>query len=148
MLFAIIFSASSYAMSPDAIEGKLLYQVCSTCHDQALNPPKAPPMWEVKRQYKRHSPDDETFIKNIVTFVEAPSLESTIHKEAVQNFNLMSPMPLPDNMLKKIATYILEEEFPPPCDYWKNALARAKNMGDMEQTRWYQRMHRRSCGNN
>ena len=49
-LVTIIFPVSSYAMSPDAAEGKLLYAVCETCHDQALDPPKGPPMWEVKRQ--------------------------------------------------------------------------------------------------
>lgn len=146
-LVAIVFSVSGYAMSPDAVEGKLLYAACETCHAQALDPPKAPPMWEVQRQYQRNYADDGEFIKKIVTFVKAPSLKTAIHYEAVKSFGLMPPMPLPDDMLQKIATYILEEEFPPPCDHWTIAMARAENEGSKEHARWYQRMHRRYCSN-
>ena len=43
-----------------------------------------------------------------------------------------SPLPLPDEMLKKIAVYILEETFPPPCNHWKIAAKRAESRGDAE----------------
>ncbi len=147
-LIAVIFSASSYAMSPDAVEGKMLYPACETCHDPALNPPKGPPMWRIQRLYKRQFPDNEAFINNIVAFVKEPSLKTAIHREAVNDFGLMPPMLLPDDMLQKIATYILEEEFPPPCDYWKNAMTRTDKKKRMEQVRWNQKMHRRHCSQN
>ena len=144
-LAATIFSACSHALSPDATDGKLLYQGCGTCHEQALSPPKAPPMWEIKRLYERQAKDDATLVKNIVSFTKEPSLETAIHDVGVERYGLMPAMPLPDDMLNKIATYILEEEFPPPCDYWNYALTRAKATDKTEFERWYQRMFRRSC---
>jgi len=148
LLVAIFFSATSTALSPNAKEGKELYAACSVCHDQAMDPPKGPPMWGVQRRYKRHSIDDEAFVNNIVAFVKAPSLKIAIHDEAVKNLGLMPPMPLPDDMLRKIAAYILEEEFPPPCDHWKLAIMRAEEKGDVEHAQKDRKMYKRFCNNN
>ena len=145
LLGAIFFTSNVIALSPEAKEGEEFYPACSVCHDQALDPPKGPPMWGVQRRYKRHSLGDETFVENIVKFVKAPSKELAIHDEAVKNLGLMPPMPLPDEMLRKIATYILEENFPPPCDHWKIAITRAEKKGDMEHARKDQKMHKRFC---
>jgi len=145
LLGVIFFTSNVIALSPDAKEGEELYPACSVCHDQALDPPKGPPMWGVQRRYKRHSLGDEAFVENIVKFVKAPSKELAIHDEAVKHLGLMPPMPLPDEMLRKIATYILEENFPPPCDHWKIAITRAEKKGDMEHARKDQKMHKMFC---
>ena len=148
LLGAAFFTANVNALSPDAEEGKELYPACNVCHDQALNPPKGPPMWGVQRRYKKHSVDDEVFVENIVNFVKAPSLDLAIHKQAVKQLGLMPPMPLPDVVLRKIATYILEENFSPPCDHWQIAITRAEKTGDMGHARKDRKMHNRFCSQN
>ena len=145
LLGAAFFTANSNALSPDAKEGKELYPACNVCHDQAMNPPKGPPMWGIQRRYKKHSLDDEAFVKNIANFVKAPSLDLAIHDQAVKQLGLMPPMPLPDEMLRNIATYILEENFPPPCDHWEIAISRAEKKGDMEHALKDQKMFNRYC---
>jgi hypothetical protein len=84
-------------------------------------------------------------VKNMSDFVKAPSLDLAIHDQAVKQLGLMPPMPLPDEMLRNIATYILEENFPPPCDHWQIAIARAEKKGDMEHALKDQKMYKRYC---
>jgi len=144
-LSAALFTVSSNALSPDAIEGKKLYPACQVCHSQAKDTPLGPPMWGVQRRYKRNTLDNEDFVESMVNFVKAPSLESAIHDVAVAQLGLMPPMPLPDEILKKIATYILEEQFPPPCQHWRNAVKRAEKSGDIEHAKKDQNQLKRFC---
>ena len=130
-ILTTLYAMNSHAFSPDALEGRNLYPACHVCHNQAMDPPLGPPMWGVQRLYKKNTLDDEDFVKAVVDFVKAPTIEKAIHSEALQQLGLMPPLPLPDEMLKKIATYILEEEFPPPCEHWKIAVKRAEENGDM-----------------
>ncbi|MES9870083.1 MAG: hypothetical protein ABW149_10360 [Sedimenticola sp.] len=135
LLGVSLFSAGSHALSPEAMEGKSLYPACHACHNQAMDPPLGPPMWGVQRLYKRNTLDNEDFVTSMVEFVKKPTTESAVHTKAVSQLGLMPPMPLPDEMLKKIATYIFEEQFPPPCDHWRIAAKRAEKRGDMEHAR-------------
>ncbi|MCP4493754.1 MAG: hypothetical protein GY820_41600 [Gammaproteobacteria bacterium] len=141
----VIFSAKANALSPEAEAGQQVFATCNVCHDQALNPPKSPPMWGVQRRYKKYSSDDKAFIENMVSFVKAPSLELAQNSQAVKQFGLMPAMPLPDLMLRNIATYILEEKFPPPCDHWKIAIARAEEKADMAHAQKDQDMYEKFC---
>lgn len=145
LLGMALHAASSYALSPDATEGKTLYPACHICHNQALDPPLGPPMWGVQRRYKMNTLDTEDFIERMVAFVKAPTLETAIHDEAVTQMGVMPPMPLPDEMLKKIASYIAEEQFPPPCDHWKIAVQRAGKKGDLEHAKKDRMMLKRFC---
>ncbi len=145
LLYAMVFTTNSSALSPEAEAGKELFSACHVCHDQALNPPKGPPMWGVQRRYKKHSPDDKAFVENITNFVKAPSLELAINTQAVKQLGLMPAMPLPDMILRNIATYILEEKFPPPCDHWKMAIARAEEKGDMAHAQKDQGKYKKFC---
>lgn len=81
----------------------------------------------------------------MVTFVKAPSLETAIHDEAIKQLGLMPPMPLPDEMLQKIATYIFEEKFPPPCEHWEIAVKRAEERGDAEHAKKDKMMLEQFC---
>lgn len=144
LLCAMLFSVNGNALSPEADEGKGLYPACHVCHNPAMDPPLGPPMWGVQRRYKRAF-DDESFVKNMVSFVKAPTLESAIHDEALEQLGLMPPMPLPDEILKKIATYILEEEFPPPCEHWRIAVKRAGEKGDLEHAKKDQNQLNKFC---
>jgi len=141
----VFFAGDSNALSPEAVEGKALYPACHVCHNQAMDPPLGPPMWGVQRQYKRNTIDDEDFVKTMVDFVKAPTLEAAIHEKAVENLGLMPPMPLPDDLLKKIATYIMEEQFPPPCEHWRIGAKRAEEKGDMEHAKRDRNQIKRFC---
>ena len=144
-LIATFFSASCIALSPEAIEGKNLYPTCHICHDQAMDPPLGPPMWGIKRRYKNNTTDNEDFVKSMTNFVKKPTLETAIHDEGVEQLGLMPPLPLPDELLNKIHTYILEEQFPPPCTHWTIAVKRATEKGDLEHAKKDQRMLDRFC---
>lgn len=148
LLCLICCSVNSLALSPVAMEGKALYPACHVCHNPALDPPLGPPMWGVQRQYKRNSLDNEDFVKSMVDFVKVPTMENAIHDKAVEQMGLMPPMPLPDEFLIKIATYILEETFPPPCEHWRIAAKRAEEKGDMEHAEKDRRQLKRFCKQN
>lgn len=102
-------------------------------------------MWVVKRIYQRNTLGDEDFIRTVVDFVKTPKEGEALHRRALQRMGLMQAMPLPDDILKKIATYILEEDFPPPCVHWKNGVETAHKAGEMEQARKEQRQLERFC---
>ncbi len=143
--FALVVSSGARALSPDAEEGKRLYPACHVCHDQAQDPPLGPPMWGVKRRYGKGTLDDEDFVESMTAFVKAPTLEKAIHDEAVEQLGLMPPLPLPDEMLRKISIYILKESFPPPCEHWKIAAKRARDRGDEVHAQKDQNMFNRFC---
>jgi len=108
LLSAVFYTVNSKALSPDAIKGKELYPMCLACHNQAQEPSMGPPMWGVQRRYKKATGSDDEFIKRMASFVKAPTLENAIHDEALAQLGLMPPMPLADEALKNIATYVLE----------------------------------------
>jgi len=145
LLIGILISSSSYALSPEATEGKALYPSCDVCHDQAKAPALGPPMWGVQRRYKRDTMDKEDFIEQMTSFVKAPSLETAIHAEALGQLGLMPAMPLPDDFLNKISAYIFEENFAPPCDHWRFAVDKAKQAGNIEHAAKDQRQLERFC---
>ena len=145
LLLATSYAVDSFALSPDAIEGKSLYPTCHVCHDQTMDPPLGPPMWGVQRRYKNGTIDNEDFVQSMVDFVKKPTLEEAKHNMAIEQMGLMPALPLPDEMLRKIATYILEEQYPPPCAHWAIAVKRATNKGDLEHAKKDQRMLDRFC---
>ena len=144
-LTAMLFAVNVNALSSEAAEGKLLYPACHVCHNPAMDPPLGPPMWGVQRRYKMNSLDDEDFVKIMVDFVKTPTLETAIHDEALAQLGLMPAMPLPDAILKKIALYILEEKFTPPCDHWRITLKRSQTNGDMEHAKRDEKKLQRFC---
>ena len=141
----LVVSCNTHALSLEAEEGKALYPSCHVCHNQEMDPPLGPPMWSVQRRYRNGTLDDEDFIERMVEFVKAPSLDTAIHDEAVAQLGLMPPLPLPDEMLRKIALYILEEQFAPPCAHWQIAVKRAEAKGDLEHARKDRTMLKRFC---
>ncbi|MCB1758239.1 MAG: cytochrome C [Gammaproteobacteria bacterium] len=145
LVATLLFPPLATALTPAAEEGKLLYPACHVCHNPQMDPPLGPPMWGVKRRYQNGTLDERDFVVSMVEFVKNPSLERAIHDEAVAQMGLMPPMPLPDEMLEKIAAYIHEAEFPPPCDHWKIAVNRAIQRGDPGHAKKDQQMLERFC---
>ncbi len=142
---AALFSFNANALSPEALEGKALFPACDVCHNQAQDPALGPPMWGVQRRYRKNTGSDAEFIERMVSFVKAPTMEKAIHDQALGQLGLMPPMPLPDEILNKIVTYVMEEQFPPPCDHWKMAVRRAEEKGDPEHAKKDKRQLDRFC---
>ncbi|MCB1860055.1 MAG: cytochrome C [Gammaproteobacteria bacterium] len=145
VLLAGLLPAASHALSPEAEEGRALYPACHVCHNPEMDPPLGPPMWGVQRLYRMNTVDDDDFVNTMVEFVKAPLPENAKHQEAVAQMGLMPPMPLPDELLEKIAGYILEERFPPPCAHWRIAVKRAEQRGDLAHAEKDQMMLERFC---
>ncbi len=145
LLLATSYAVNSFALSADATEGKNFYPTCHVCHDQTMDPPLGPPMWGVQRRYRNNTIDNEDFVQSMVNFVKKPTMEEAKHDMAIEQMGLMPALPLPDDMLKKIATYILEEQFSPPCAHWAIAVKHATSKGDLEHAKKDQRMLNRFC---
>lgn len=135
---------SAADLSDEAKMGHQLYAVCHSCHDQGLWPAKGPPMFGVQRRYKRATDSKEAFISRMVTFVTTPSEQTAVMTPAVEQLGLMPALPLGEVPLRQIAAYIYEAEFPPPCEHWKNAIARDQAAGD-DHARQDRRMYDKLC---
>lgn len=101
----------------DLVKAKqMLTTSCYVCHSPTApeNSRLAPPMEAVKRRYLANYPDKETFIEKLSTFVVAPKEENAIMYGAVTQYNLMTPMPFPEEDLKAIAEYIFTSELEYP----------------------------------
>lgn len=145
LLCGLFISLSSLALSPEAEQGKALYPACHVCHNPAQDPPLGPPMWGVKRRYQRASMNEDEFVERMINFVRQPSLEIAIHDQALKQLGLMPAMPFPEDTLRKIVSYILEEKFPPPCEHWQIAIKRAQDKGDMGHAQKDMRQFKRFC---
>lgn len=123
---------SPHGLSAQAAEGQKLFATCDACHNVALDPPKAPPMYGVQRRYKRTYSDKESFVQAVVDFVQKPSQDKVVMRRPAMKMGLMPPLPLPDDQLVKIATYIYEFPFPPPCEHWAIAIKNAEAAGEVD----------------
>lgn len=121
------------SLSESALQGEADFAICQSCHDASLNPPKAPPMYGVQRRYKRQFENQQEFVDAIVKFVSQPTNEGALMKHPIKKLGLMPALPLGEDKLTKIATYIYEENFEPPCDHWANAISSEKGKGKHRQ---------------
>lgn len=149
MLFAfgllLVTASGALALSPEAGEGMEHYPSCHGCHNPELDPPLGPPMFGVQRRYQRAYPTRQLFIENMAAYVRQPVQEKALMKEAVGQLGVMPPLPLPDEMLRKIVSYIYEETFAPPCKHWEIAIRRANEQGDAEHAQKNRRNYDRLC---
>ncbi len=83
----------------------------------------------VQRRYKRQYENQQEFVDAIVKFVSQPTEDGALMKHPIKKLGLMPALPLGDDNLSKIATYIYEENFEPPCDHWANAISSEKGKG-------------------
>jgi hypothetical protein len=121
------------SLSELAVQGEADFAICQSCHDASLNPPKAPPMYGVQRRYKREFENQQEFVDAIVKFVSQPGEEGALMKHPIKKLGLMPALPLGNDNLSKIATYIYEENFEPPCDHWAHAISSEKGKGKHRQ---------------
>ena len=132
-------------LSELAVQGQANFTVCQACHDDSLNPPKAPPMYMVQRRYKRQHENQQEFVDAIVKFVSTPTEDAALMKKPVEKLGLMPPLPLADDMLSGIATYIYEESFEPPCEHWAHAMSSGHGKGSGKHRQHVQSMYDELC---
>lgn len=97
--------------------GKKLMKVhCYVCHDATKAEDKriAPPMVAIKRRYAMNAETKVEFIVDIQNFIKNPTEENAIMYGAVQRFGVMSKMAYPEDVIKKIADYMYDNELEAP----------------------------------
>ena len=107
-------------LSELAQQGKSKFDViCTACHKETFTDPMlAPPMAMVKDHYSRlFKTDKEGFVTAVVNWIKAPQQEKTLMPGAIRNFNIMPALPLPDEDLRAIATYLYEANIPFPKNF-------------------------------
>jgi len=90
------------------------HSVNSASHDEII----APPMVAVKRRYSRMYDNKEEFVEAISKWALNPEKENAIMRGAVAQFDIMPKQVFKEEELKKIATYIYDNELEEP-DWFK-----------------------------
>ncbi len=125
-------AASAGELSAEAEKGKTYFSACLACHDETRNPPLGPPMYGVKNRYMKMTRDKSEFVAAVTSFTAAPDESKVQMREAFSKLGLMPAMPLPEEMLNSIATYMFETTFPPPCTHWKIVVEEAEKTGNVD----------------
>jgi nitrate reductase cytochrome c-type subunit len=116
-LFLLKSCTNSNSNKNTVSEGEtLLAANCYSCHSPTagMDSRLAPPMIAVKNHYsKKYSTKDE-FITAMISFIKNPTKEKSLMKGAIKKFGLMSQMNFEEEKLKKIVTYIYENEMQKP----------------------------------
>jgi cytochrome c553 len=97
----------------DLVKAKqMIESACISCHSATASMENrlAPPLEAVKRRYLRAYPDIEEFTTQVAAYVAEPTEEKALMHGAVERFNLMTPIPYPEEDLVAIATYIYQFE--------------------------------------
>ena len=118
-------------LSDLAKEGKTKFNIiCTACHKETFTDPMlAPPMAMVKDHYSRlFKNDKEGFVQAVVEWVKAPQQEKTLMPGAIRNFKIMPALPLPDEDLRAIATYLYEADIPFPTNFEEHIRQERRHM--------------------
>ena len=86
------------------------HSITSKSHDEII----APPMIAVKKRYLMANPQKEDFVNAIVNFSKEPTEQKALMFGAVQQFKVMTNLNYKEEDLKKIATYIYENDIEKP----------------------------------
>jgi|GEM_PF-2280599 mono/diheme cytochrome c family protein len=109
----------------DFRKGQRLYELyCMNCHakpnrSRGPDPSKrlAPTTFAVADHYRRAIPDAKERVAAIAKFTAKPTKEDALMPEAIEEFGLMAPMPLSEEQLQDISTFLGTAEFEKPGWY-------------------------------
>lgn len=108
-------SAKSESENTEALA--LFQQKCYACHsvttklhDEII----APPMIAVKKRYSMQFDNKEDFVNAVVAYAHDPKAENALMIGAVNKFKAMPKQAFQEEDLKKIATYIYDNEIETP----------------------------------
>ena len=101
----------------ELIEARALFQThCYACHTPRGNQDDrvAPPMIAIKRHYITDQTTQAQFIADVSTYVVTPRTDISKMPDAVRKFGMMVPLQVPKDDLKKIATFIYQQDIEAP----------------------------------
>jgi cytochrome c553 len=147
---SLMFSANAWAESgleeAAVEESRLLMESnCMACHHASLDPPLGPPMFAVQMRYKLATSDRASFIEQLTAFTMHPSEEAAVMQNAIEQLGLMPDIGADEDEVRKIAAYIHDATFAPPCEHWKIGMKIAKAEGDTKHFKKDQMMFNRMC---
>lgn len=96
---------------------KLFQQNCYACHSVTTKSHDeiiAPPMIAVKKRYSMQYDSKDDFVKAVVAYASDPKAENALMIGAVDKFKAMPKQDFKEDDLRKIATYIYENEIETP----------------------------------
>lgn len=142
---AILFAGNAWA-GDTQLEGKqLLQDNCMGCHNAELDPPMGPPMFAVQKRYKMVTANRNEFIDQLTAFTLHPFEDKSVMINAVKLLGVMPDIGADEADVRKIAAYIYDETFAPPCAHWQASIKAAKARGDMQHAKKDQMMYNRMC---
>jgi len=145
LVTAILFSGNAWA-GQEQLEGKqLLQDNCMGCHNAELDPPMGPPMFAVQKRYKMATSDRNDFINQLTVFTLHPSEDRAVMINAVELLGVMPDIGTNESDVRKIAAYIHDTTFAPPCAHWQASIKMARARGDMQHAKKDQMMYNRMC---
>ena len=114
----IITSSTSFEESKEEPDGlKLMKDKCYACHSittKSHDEIIAPPMIAIKRRYSMQYNTKEDFVKAFVAYTSDPKAENALMIGAINKFNVMPKQNYKADDLKKIASYIYDNEIEAP----------------------------------
>jgi hypothetical protein len=99
------------------------HSVTTKSHDEII----APPMIAIKKRYSMTFKNKADFVNAIVAYSSNPKSENALMIGAVNKFNVMPKQPFNKEDLKKIATYIYENEIEEPTWFGEHFKENHKN---------------------
>lgn len=113
--FSVNTSAKSETENAEALA--LFQQKCYACHSVSTKSHDeiiAPPMIAVKKRYSMQFDNKEDFVNAVVAYASDPKAENALMIGAVNKFKAMPKQAFQEEDLKKIATYIYDNEIETP----------------------------------
>jgi len=113
--FGMETSAKSESENAEALalfkqKGYACHSVTTKSHNEII----APPMIAVKKRYSMQFDNKEDFVNAVVAYAADPKAENALMIGAVNKFKAMPKQAFEEADLKKIATYIYENEIETP----------------------------------
>ena len=110
-------STSKASTSENAEALALLQQKCYACHSivtKSHDDIIAPPMIAVKKRYSMEYDTKEDFVNAVVAYTLNPKEENALMYGAVNKFKVMPKQAFEEEDLRKIASYIYDNEIETP----------------------------------
>jgi mono/diheme cytochrome c family protein len=108
------------------------HSVTTKTHDEII----APPMIAAKKRYMMQFDNKEDFVKAVVAYALDPKAENALMKGAIDKFKPMPKQAFEEEDLKKIASYIYDNEIETPVwfeehfkEEHKNGMGMGNGMG-------------------
>ena len=93
------------------------------------------------------SADRDAFIGAVSAFTLHPSEQRAVMLDAVELLGVMPDIGAQATDVRKIAAYIYDASFAPPCVHWQASMKAAKARGDMQHYKKDKLMFDRVCVN-